>query len=640
MQNSLFANRFMESPTFEKEGFVKMNLKFPPLSGGVNQGLNDAGIETFEGDYAHYVVRECTQNSLDAAASHAARVRLEITLREIATSDLPFISELRDVLDRCEIYWRPHPRPREFFRKASRYAIGDNLYLLKISDFGTTGVPGSDEDNTKPWFGLVRSRGVSIKAEEDSGGAFGIGKDAPLAASALRTVLYSSRTTNGEVAFQGICRLATHQGESDLTQATGFIGDYDEAAKIFRAIRDPEEIPEQFRRNEAGLDVWVVGFRNINHEWEVPFVAAALRNFWPAIHFQRLTLRIGGYKINHHTLPDLMNSLRGEEAVAEAFPFYQSVTAPGVHTVEDDLQIVGKCRLHVFIGGRELPRKICMTRKTGMVIYLFPPRDIRVPFSGLFCCDDTRGNLLLKTLEPPSHDDWSLKRAETDQQRNALKEIKSWIRQSLKRMIPDIDRDLINEDTIANLLPDDLPGPTNAEGDDTDLGGKPVAPDKLKRIDPLVPMIRVKAEGDKSRGTDDTKSGGGKGDTTDPKKGDGKPTGGRTDLAGGETPPGGGAAAPRVRIDLRSYRGQECNGSYYLIARSESDHAGDLRIDAVTEDGGSVSCPLAAAFDAAGNPLVVADNRITGLTLAANQPVRLRVVLQHPARVALRASTL
>jgi len=46
-----------------------MKLKFPPLSGGVIQGLNDAGIETFEGDYAHYVVRECAQTSLDAGAS-------------------------------------------------------------------------------------------------------------------------------------------------------------------------------------------------------------------------------------------------------------------------------------------------------------------------------------------------------------------------------------------------------------------------------------------------------------------------------------------------------------------------------------------------------------------------------------------
>lgn len=617
-----------------------MNLKFPPLSGGVNQGLNDAGIETFEGDYAHYVVRECTQNSLDAAASHVTPVRVEIGYRILPTGELPFMSELRDALHRCEVYWRAHTRPREFFRRAGQHAARDNLFLLKISDFGTTGVPGNDEDNNQPWFGLVRSRGVSIKADEDSGGAFGIGKDAPLAASALRTVLYSSRTLNDEVAFQGICRLATHQGEKDLTQGTGFIGNYDAAARIFRAIRDPDEIPERFRRNEAGLDVWVVGFRNITEAWEVPFVAAALRNFWPAIHFQHLTMRIGGYEIDHHTLPDLMNSLRGEEAVAEAFPFYQSVIMPGVHTVEDDLQIVGKCRLHVYIGGRDLPRKVCMTRKTGMVIYHFPPRDIRVPFSGLFCCDDIRGNILLKTLEPPSHDDWLLKRAETDQQRNALKEIKSWIRQSLKQMIPDLDSNLINEDTIANLLPDDLPGPTDADGDDTDLGGTPLLTDELQRHDPPVPMVRIKKDGSSSRGKDDSTSGAGKGDTTDPKKGDGKATGGRTDFAGGETPPGGGGGVPRVRIDLRSYRSHEHDGTYHLIARAEQDYSGNIRIDAVTEDGGAISCPLSAAFKDGGTPLAVADNKISGINLTAGQPLRLRVILQHPVRVALRASTL
>ena len=57
-----------------------MRLRFPPLAGGVIQGLNDAGIETFEGDYPHFVVRECAQNSLDAA-SHEKAVRLEITVQ-------------------------------------------------------------------------------------------------------------------------------------------------------------------------------------------------------------------------------------------------------------------------------------------------------------------------------------------------------------------------------------------------------------------------------------------------------------------------------------------------------------------------------------------------------------------------------
>jgi hypothetical protein len=101
-----------------EKDFWFMNLKFPPLSGGVSQGLNDAGIETFEGDYAHYVVRECTQNSLDAAANHTAPIRVEITLHELAASELPFIPDLRESIENCENYWRDHQKPRDFFRRA------------------------------------------------------------------------------------------------------------------------------------------------------------------------------------------------------------------------------------------------------------------------------------------------------------------------------------------------------------------------------------------------------------------------------------------------------------------------------------------------------------------------------------------
>jgi hypothetical protein len=180
-----------------------MKLRFPPLSGGVIQGLNDAGIETFEGDYAHFVVRESAQNSLDAAASPDHPVRLEFAVHSLPTEDLPFLPDLRDTLQECQTFWRDQAKPREFFERASRIARQEKIYALRVSDFGTTGVPGGDLEMNKPWFGLVRSRGVSIKADEASAGAFGIGKDAPLAASAFRTVIYSTRTRLNEVAVQG-----------------------------------------------------------------------------------------------------------------------------------------------------------------------------------------------------------------------------------------------------------------------------------------------------------------------------------------------------------------------------------------------------------------------------------------------------
>src|SRR5439155_9654326 len=86
-----------------------MRLRFPPLAGGVIQGLNDAGIETFEGDYPHFVVRECAQNSLDAAASHKKPVRMEITVHTLPVSELPFFPDLRNTLLACKSFWHGQP---------------------------------------------------------------------------------------------------------------------------------------------------------------------------------------------------------------------------------------------------------------------------------------------------------------------------------------------------------------------------------------------------------------------------------------------------------------------------------------------------------------------------------------------------
>lgn len=150
-----------------------MNLRFPNLGGGVTQGLNDAGIETFEGDYAHYVVRECIQNSLDAAASTSEPVRIEFTLHKVDASALPFIEDLRSALHNCSSQWKGHTKPREFFEGASRIAGDLTLNLLRISDYGTTGVPGADHDENRSITGYSPTQGGGaagcVRAEHRAG---------------------------------------------------------------------------------------------------------------------------------------------------------------------------------------------------------------------------------------------------------------------------------------------------------------------------------------------------------------------------------------------------------------------------------------------------------------------------------------
>lgn len=615
-----------------------MNLKFPPLSWGVIQGLNDAGIETFEGDYAHYVVRECAQNSLDAAVSQHEPVEIEIAMHIVEAATLPFMEQIQSTLERCRSFWETDDKASDFFERASRVAGKNDIVLLRISDFGTTGVPGGDDEMNSPWFGLVHSRGVSIKNDATSAGAFGIGKDAPLAASQFRTVIYSTRTQTGEVALQGICRVATHMVDGVMTQGTGFIGDHNARKNSLSAIRKPNAIPSLFLREKAGLDVWILGFQGEPDNWEEPFIAAALRNFWPAIHFERLKLRVGQKQITRQTLPGLMEHFRKDDPVREAYPYFRAVIGADAHPREAQLPLAGNCRLHVLLGAHDLPRKICMTRKTGMVIYYYPPRSIRIPFAGLFQCNDPKGNRLLKGIEPPSHDNWVTARAKTSQQKEALKEIKNWIVSSLKSMIPNLNAELVNEDTVADMLPDDLPGDTGFDNAETDLGGRPVNPPDPKHPEVQHPQVRNPGVG--KNGKNIGGDGGGKDEVLDPKKGDGKQTGGRMDQTGSEGDGGGAAALPRRQIELRSYQKSLTEGMYNLIARASDAYTGDLWIDAITEDGSRVSCPLAAAFDESGNPIAISGNRIKDIVIPADGLLRLRVALKQPMRVALRASTL
>jgi hypothetical protein len=116
------------------------------------------------------------------------------------------------------------------------------------------------------------------------------------------------------VALQGICRLATHNDDGkSSTQGTGFIGNYSPSSGRFSALRMELEIPTIFHRDKPGLDVWVVGFQGEVGDWEDPFIGAALRNFWPAIHFERLKLRVGQHDINRQTLPRLMERFRKDD---------------------------------------------------------------------------------------------------------------------------------------------------------------------------------------------------------------------------------------------------------------------------------------------------------------------------------------
>jgi hypothetical protein len=609
-----------------------MKLHFPPLSGGTVSGLNDAGIETFEGDFARNVVRECAQNSLDAAASSDQAVIVSIARVSLLRGELEFMPALEETLSACRDYWHEHPKAKKFFTTALTGAGRKEIDAVRISDFRTTGVDGSDDDNTGRWFGLVKSRGVSNQKGDESAGAFGIGKDAPLAGSAFRTVLYSTRTATGQVALQGVCRLVTHVGkDAELTQGTGFIGDFDARQKVCRALRRVDSIPELFRRIEAGLDVWILGSRQLEDDWAQPFIRSALGNFWPAIADGKITFKIGDETIDQSSLGASMRAERFDDQVSEALPFYRALVDRHAKTFRRALSHARECRLHLLLTGRDLPKKICMVRRTGMVIDTYQPRVGFLPFAGLFVCEGHEGNRLLRSLEPPRHDEWDPSRGEPAAAL-ALKEIKEWIRDVLKKETPHAGEDQFNESEVPPDLLEDAP--ENPITDSTseaepDLGGNPKEsppPDKVR--------IRTRTMKTKERGR--RGSGGDEGDVDDPKQGDQKNTGGRKGRSGEGADDSN--LTPKVpALETRAFSPSN-DETVELVLRSNGDYDGNVWVEGFGDDGSSENLALESAEIVGGGSAEVEQGKIKDVKLTSGEPLRIRLRFKEPGKYAVRAT--
>jgi uncharacterized membrane protein YgcG len=612
-----------------------MELQFPELRGGPLQGLNDAGVENFQGAIEWYLARECGQNTGDAPGKGVKTVRLEFDRKVVRAADIPALAQLRDTLKRCLDKWCDKAKEREFFQQAVALAAKDEITLLKISDYGTTGLTGRDTEDLERWSALVKSTGVSDKGDT-AGGSFGIGKSSPFAASRFRTVFYGTRTEAGDVALQGVSRLVTHLDKTGKrTQGVGFIGDYDPSGgeggdPLFRAIRDQGRIPQLFRRTDPGTDIWVVGYRSGN-EWSANLIRAILTNFWPAIHHGSIQFRVGIQTITKDNLEHLLKQHIGQEDF-EAHQFYKAIKH---QPISKKLKYVGDCGLYLAAdSSQDLPKQICMVRKAGMRIFDYAPKACRVPFSGLFICSDIEGNKLLRKMEPPKHDGWDPKRIEGEEGKKALDEIKLWIREEVKKLNPFFAGSSFNESELAKYVPDDaqadLPSDGAGRSSEESLEPKPAKAELQVKATTPKPVTLV-PEGTGSGATPEHEGDGG---------GGGGSGGGQSEGGSGGKDEGSkrGAVAKPPRISVRSYRSGP--NEYHLVLRSPVRFGGGVRLFAVGEGGYQEPVAVNSAHldTSGGNRLLLKNGAIHGLQLKPDKPLRIIVKLNEFERRSLTAA--
>lgn len=424
-------------------------LEFAGNDSNEDEGLGHAGIETYRQQPYASAARELGQNSRDAYLSLPVKIKFD--LLSLPKSEIPAVSKLDKIvaLSLESAVQENKEKERVFFSEAQKLLALNYLKVLRVSDENTTGAKGPERGT--PFYSLLRAAGVSVKRDENSGGSYGIGKNAAFAVSDLRTVFYSTNyfdavaNTNKFLA-QGKSILVSHVEEGVPKRQIGYWG-----LPNFEPICIPDMAPHWLRRENIGTSVFVMGFREPTN-WQNRFSCSLIQNFFPAISDGEMEFSIDGGKneINKDTLSPLFDSegvrgaLKGEsnQDFAYAYNFYRCYVSSHAKINFFEIPELGRIQVKVLVE-EKLPKKICIIRN-GMVITdnlsYFNEPFLRFPmykdFVAVVTFLDVCGSSFIKRLEDPKHKELSadglLSQEDRDLARRVMKKLGKNIRAAIK----------------------------------------------------------------------------------------------------------------------------------------------------------------------------------------------------------------
>jgi hypothetical protein len=555
---------------------------------------------------------------------------------------------LQETFGRCDDFWPKDVKARAFFTRATTLASKPRLSALKVGDFNTKGVTGSDIDRTKNWYNLIRCAGSSSKWGGE-GGSFGIGKNAPFAASRLRTVFYSTLTADG-CAFQGVSTLVSHiLPDGSTAQPIGFMG-----GAHGESIREPDAILPEFRRTESGLDILVLEYP-ATATWKNDLIHSVLDNFWPAIDFGDLVVTVDDHTINRSNLPKLLGEFSGQEDFT-AHRYYQAFTTP-THRFDDKLPTLKECNLRLYVGDIDLPKRIAMVRKTGMVVEKRGYLRSLMPFCGVFLCRNDEGNLLLREMEPPRHDVWDPDNPEPRANKKIEAEFMGFIKDCIRKLVPVDDSKVIAIPDLNRFLPDDDDTTEESfDGGDSrskvETSERSTLPDIVpgRKIDPRQQRMQPDKSTDEEQ-DDETEAGEGEGTGGSPGiytnaseggTGGGGGGGGVGEGVAGKEPGGKGGvrSKPALPVRYRTFAKNIESGVYNVLVSLDGpgSKSANIVVSTVGDDQKAPADIVAAKMED-GTTLSVAGPGMFGpIVLSADTVHRIEVTFSQPVRVAMEVS--
>jgi len=392
---------------------------FPSNNYGTITGIGEAGIETFKGSPYCSLAREICQNSMDARYDSNKPVVIEFSSFTIANAAIPDYSKLTDAMNSCLKFWTEQNNKKTitFFKKATAVIESSVISVLRISDYNTTGLQGSDKEINSAWLNLVKASGVSGK-EGSAGGSFGIGKSAPFACSDLRTLFYATKDIDGLSAFQGIARLVSFRekgflgkDKDSITTGTGYYS----SDKRNSPIRECLSLDPNYKRTEYGTDIFVLGF-NKSTDWKAEIISSVLDEFLIAIFNGELVVKIDATTIDKSNLGEIIELYKDHAKIA--YNYYQVLTDENAAIIEHEFPGLGTIELRILVK-QGLHRKVMMCRRNGMKIFDKANISSTIQFAGICTLKDDHINAYFREMENPQHNAWEPERHTSDSKTKA-----------------------------------------------------------------------------------------------------------------------------------------------------------------------------------------------------------------------------
>lgn len=541
-------------------------------------GFNDSGIETFAGSPIKNLAREVNQNALDAAADGC--VNVVIRLRRVATTTIPHLEELRANLEACRVAAQGEgPKAHVFFERALELLEEDTVNVLEVSDYNTHGMKGPPTNGT-PYFAFMKAKGQSRKDSDTAAGSYGIGKFAPYAVSMIRTIFVSTvfedEGGNRQQYTQGKSILMSYDDRAgNRRQGAGYWG---LRSKCQPVIGFPEDLPDWLLRatnaresRACGTKLSILCFDD-SDDWQDYLAVSVAENFFGAIAANGLTVDVDGVHIlNRDTIASFLSDERMRRLIQdqsnepEQFDNSRSYLEAlqgeeEVLTEESQMRDLGNVQVKILV--REgFPKKVCFLRN-GMFITddldrLKSFSDFKEFVAVVRCLSDA-GNVMLRDMEPPKHNDFEPERRATRKEQKiaarALKDLAQWIRDMLKRHAKDPVSEVTEIDELKEFFFEEGADGSGEGTQDINPHGKVLIQAKPIRMR-IHPRIEPADPGETDGGEDGNGSGGsGPGG----ERGNGRVGGGNGPGRGkGSAGKGGSSQKPFVKLaDVRTIMGK------------------------------------------------------------------------------------